>query len=149
MEIEFKYDYFLKPGSDGNLTLPTTESRIQDAAKMFKEGSSIKFDDGVCVKNEVQLRKILLEKYKDLPIDDIPVDSENNNQSGKEKSVSFFYTVLAILLFIAGPCMLFAPILTIILDGWQEDMLEMFGISILTTIGFVFFIKYRWKRIQW
>ena len=64
MDIEFKYDYFLKPGSDGNLTLPTMESRIQDAAKMFKEGSTIKFDDGVCVKNEIQLPKNILDVWK-------------------------------------------------------------------------------------
>ena len=145
MEIEFKYDYFLKPGNDGNLTLPTTESRIQDAAKMFKEGSTIKFDDGVCVKNEIQLRKILLEKLENMSIDDIPVDSENYSQSENKKKLPKILEPIAFcivfILGILGLTGILTSIVLLIVDGWDIQLLGIFGVGVGCAIGCILFCK--------
>lgn len=59
---KFTYDYFLDPNSYGNATLGDLESRIVDAAKLLKNGASIRFDDGRDVKTERELRKAIEDK---------------------------------------------------------------------------------------
>ena len=60
--INMNYDYFLNAGNDGNLSLNTSESRIQDAARLLNNGECIQFEDGVRCNNLDELRQAINKK---------------------------------------------------------------------------------------
>lgn len=64
MTVKLSYNYFLHPEKDGNLSLPTTESRISDASKLLTSGTVIQFEEDEKIASSTKELETLIQNFK-------------------------------------------------------------------------------------